>query len=156
MSHRLEREQWIEAPLPAVFAFFAAAANLERITPPWLGFRIRTPLPIEMKEGARIDYTIRLGGVAFGWRTRIAVWEPARCFVDVQEAGPYAGWEHTHDFHGCDGGVLMRDVVEYALPFGALGRVVHGGLVHGLLARIFDYRFALVREIFPRMEQPRG
>jgi ligand-binding SRPBCC domain-containing protein len=148
MSHRLEREQWIDAPLPAVYAFFCAAENLETLTPPWLGFRIRSPLPIEMRPGARIDYTIRLGGLPMRWRTRIAQWEPGRRFVDVQESGPYARWEHTHAFRELGGGVLMTDVVDYELPFGWLGRLAHAVLVRALLARIFDYRFGRVREIF--------
>ena len=143
----LEREQWLARPLDEVFAFFADARNLEALTPPWLGFRIRTPLPLGMKEDARIDYSIRLGGVPLRWRTRIAEWKPTERFVDVQERGPYALWVHEHDFRALGGGVLMRDRVRYALPGGALGRAVHAGLVRGLLARIFDYRFARVRQL---------
>jgi ligand-binding SRPBCC domain-containing protein len=58
--HRLEREQWLPAPMERVFAFFADAANLETLTPPWLGFRILSPLPIAMRSGARIEYRIAL------------------------------------------------------------------------------------------------
>jgi hypothetical protein len=144
----LEREQWLPATLERVFAFFADAANLETITPPWLGFRIRTPLPIAMRPGAQIDYTIRLGPAPMRWRTRIPVWEAGKRFVDVQERGPYARWEHSHEFVPIGDGVLMRDVVRYALPFGPLGTAAHALLVRALLARVFDYRFARVRELF--------
>ena len=146
--HVLEREQWLPATLARVFAFFADAANLEAITPPWLGFRIRSPLPVAMRPDARIDYTIRLGPVPMRWRTRIALWEPGARFVDVQERGPYARWEHTHEFKAIGNGVLMRDVVRYSLPFGPLGTATHAVLVRGLLARVFDFRFARVRELF--------
>ncbi|RIL04521.1 MAG: CDP-paratose 2-epimerase [Proteobacteria bacterium] len=146
--HRLEREQWIPAPLERVFPFFADAANLETLTPPWLGFGFVTALPIEMRTGARIEYRLRLAGVPLRWRTRIAKWEPPRGFVDVQESGPYALWEHTHAFEPCGGGVLMRDVVRYALPLGPLGGVAHAVAVKAALAAIFDYRFDRVREIF--------
>jgi ligand-binding SRPBCC domain-containing protein len=146
--HELEREQWLPASPERVFAFFADAANLERMTPPWLGFRIRTPLPIEMKAGASIDYSIRLGPVPVRWRTRIAVWEPEKRFVDIQERGPYARWVHTHEFTPMGGGVLMADRVSYALPLGPLGELAHAGFVRALLARIFDHRFARARELF--------
>ncbi len=146
--HELEREQWLPASPERVFAFFADAENLERMTPPWLGFRIRTPLPVEMKADARIEYSIRLGPAPVRWRTRIAVWEPEKRFVDVQERGPYARWVHTHEFTAMGGGVLMRDRVSYALPLGPLGELAHAGFVRALLARIFDYRFARARELF--------
>jgi ligand-binding SRPBCC domain-containing protein len=146
--YTLEREQWIPASLDLAFEFFGDAANLERITPPWLGFRILTPLPIEMRTGARIDYRIRLGGVPTRWVTRITRWDPPRVFVDLQESGPYALWEHLHEFAPLGSGVLMRDRVRYALPFGYLGRAAHRSLIRSLLARIFDYRFAVIREHF--------
>jgi ligand-binding SRPBCC domain-containing protein len=143
----LEREQFLDASLARVFALFADARNLAEITPPWLGFRIRTPLPIEMREGAIIEYTIRLGGVPMFWRTRIAEWQPEKRFVDVQERGPYARWVHEHEFRALGDGVLMIDRVRYALPFGPLGRMAHALVVRALLARIFDFRFARVRAL---------
>lgn len=150
----LEREQWVAQPRSRVFAFFARAENLGRITPPWLHFRIRTPLPIAMAAGARIDYTIRLAGVPLRWRTRIDLWEPEVRFVDVQERGPYALWEHTHTFAPHAGGVLVADRVRYALPVGLLGRAVHTLAVRAALTAIFDYRCQRVRELLGGADPP--
>lgn len=144
--HLLARDQWLAAPLDAVFGFFSDAANLDAITPAWVGFRILTPLPIEMRPGAHIDYRLRLGGVPVRWRTRISSWDPPRGFVDVQESGPFALWEHEHRFEPHGDGVLMRDRVRYALPLGPLGRVAHAVAVRAALAAIFDHRFACVGE----------
>lgn len=41
--HLLEREQRVELPIERAFAFYGDARNLERITPPWLGFEVTTP-----------------------------------------------------------------------------------------------------------------
>jgi len=146
--YTLERKQWIPAPLERVAAFFADAANLDDLTPPWLRFRILTPLPIELHEDASIEYRLRLAGVPVRWRTRIATWKPPHVFVDVQERGPYALWEHTHRFRPLGEGVLMADVVRYALPLGRLGALAHGAGLAAALATIFDYRFSRIRERF--------
>ena len=150
----LEREQWFDYPLSTVFDFFSRAENLGRITPAWVHFRIRSPLPIPMAVGTRIDYTIRLAGIPMRWRTRVSVWEPETRFVDLQEYGPYARWVHTHRFAEHEGRVLMRDHVEYALPAGPLGKVAHVLVVRAALQAIFDHRFLCVREILAR-ENPR-
>lgn len=146
--HELRREQWLPASIEQIFPFFADAANLERITPPWLGFRILTPLPIEMGPDARIEYRLRLAGLPLRWRTRISEWKPGEVFVDVQERGPYALWEHTHRFRPLGEGVLMTDVVRYALPLSWLGRLAHALAVRTALAAIFDYRAARIGERF--------
>ena len=41
-------------------------------------------------------------------------------FVDVQTRGPYRVWIHEHTFESRDGGTLVHDVVQYAVPGGRL------------------------------------
>jgi hypothetical protein len=146
-DHRLERSQLIRKPLDEVFAFFADAANLEAITPHFLRFRVTTPGPIDMRVGTRIEYELSLFGLPFKWRTRIADWQPERRFIDVQEAGPYALWRHTHEFEARGHTTLMRDTVEYREPFGALGALAHVLFVERTVARIFDFRRAAVARL---------
>lgn len=149
MPHRLSRTQLIPRPVEEVFPFFADAANLQTITPDFMHFRIVTPLPIEMREGALIDYRIKLFGVPSGWRTRIERWEPGRRFVDVQLRGPYRLWHHTHEFESVAGGTRMTDTVDYELPLGPLGGIAHALFVGKTLTRIFDYRLTKIAELFP-------
>jgi ligand-binding SRPBCC domain-containing protein len=127
-----------------VFPFFADAANLARITPREVGFRIITPLPIAMGVGALIDYTLQLWGIPIRWRTAITVWNPPVEFVDVQLRGPYAEWIHHHRFVelGPDA-TLVEDIVRFRLPLGRLG-AVGGPIVRGQLRRIFAYRRAAI------------
>jgi ligand-binding SRPBCC domain-containing protein len=139
--HQLRREQRLPGAPEDVFPFFGDARNLESITPPWLGFAVTTPEPIDMRPGALIEYRLKLHGLPMRWRTTIAVWDPPRRFVDVQIDGPYRLWHHTHDFEpDGNGGTVMRDTVRYALPFGPLGSVAHRALVRRDLAAIFDFR----------------
>lgn len=147
--HILEREQHVDLPIDRAFAFYGDAHNLERITPPWLGFEVTTPAPIEMGVGTLIEYRLRLHRVPVRWRTRIEVWEPPRRFVDAQIKGPYSLWEHTHTFEE-DGpkATIIRDRVRYAIPFGPLGELADRLLVKRDLRTIFDYRReAVAREL---------
>jgi len=137
----LQRSQRVALPIDRAFAFYGDARNLERITPPWLGFEVTTPGPIEMREGTLIEYRLRLHRVPVRWRTRIEAWEAPRRFVDVQVRGPYSLWEHTHTFEE-DGPetTIIRDRVRYAIPFGPLGELANRLVVKRDLKQIFDYR----------------
>lgn len=134
----LHSETIVPVPLAQTFAFFSDAQNLERLTPPWLSFKIKTPLPIAMREGALIDYLIELYGVPIPWRTRIDAWEPGVRFVDRQIAGPYRWWHHEHRFEVVGDGTRVIDHVEY-LPRAAW---LTSRLVNRDVQRIFDYRQA--------------
>jgi ligand-binding SRPBCC domain-containing protein len=134
----------VPASLDRTFAFFADAANLERLTPPWLNFTIETPAPLTMSAGALIDYRIRLYGVPIPWRTQIDIWEPGVRFVDRQIIGPYRWWFHEHSFEEVESGTRVIDHVEY-LP---RARWLSLLWVRRDLRRIFGYRQAALQRIF--------
>ena len=146
--HTLRREQWIPRPLDEVFSFFSDARNLGELTPPWLGFRILTPGPIQIGAGERIRYRLAWHGVPVTWTTQIRRWDPPLRFIDVQLSGPYQLWHHTHRFEAHAGGTRMTDIVRYCLPFGAIGRAVHFLKVRRDVEQIFDYRFHRIGELF--------
>jgi ligand-binding SRPBCC domain-containing protein len=148
MSYLLERALFIPKPRAEVFAFFAEAANLERITPSFLKFHILTPGPIPMRAGTLIDYQLRLHGVPLRWRTLIESFDPISSFTDVQLKGPYRRWHHHHTFEDAPGGTLMRDRVDYDLGFGWIGNIVHALFVRRSVEQIFDYRNKTIMEIF--------
>jgi ligand-binding SRPBCC domain-containing protein len=145
--HHLYREQLVPRPLDEVFGFFARAGNLERITPPWLGFSLQGPEPAEMHAGTLIEYRLSLHRLPLRWVSRIERWEPGRAFEDVQVRGPYRLWHHRHEFRPAGGGTLVQDHVRYSLPLGPLGELAHVAFVERDLARIFAFRYAAVKEL---------
>jgi ligand-binding SRPBCC domain-containing protein len=143
--YTLKAEQFVARPLAEVFAFFERPENLAKITPETLGFVILTPLPIEMRAGTLIDYTIKVMGFRLRWRTLISSYDPPHAFVDEQLKGPYTLWHHTHRFRAVEGGTMISDEVKYALPLGLLGRLAHALFVRRQLKGIFAYRFTAIR-----------
>lgn len=145
--HRHFESTVLPLPLEQVFDFFSKAENLQALTPAELDFRILTPLPIAMGQGTLIDYKLKLNGIPFGWRTRIAHWDPPYGFVDEQLKGPYAIWHHTHTFCDEGGKTRMDDEVLYKLPLWPLGEVAYP-FVKGKVEGIFRYRRKRLKEIF--------
>ena len=141
---RLYREAVVQAPLDEAFGFFADAANLERLTPSWLRFSIRSPTPIAMREGVEIEYRIHLYGIPIRWVTTIDVWEPGRRFVDRQITGPYLWWRHEHRFEAIGNTTRVVDDVHYRPRVAWLT----SRLVTRDVERIFDYRQAELQRIF--------
>jgi ligand-binding SRPBCC domain-containing protein len=141
----LEAELWLPRRRDELFPFFDDAANLDALSPPWLHFRIVTPAPIVMREGALIDYRLRMHGIPLRWRTRINLWQPPHRFVDEQIRGPYRQWIHEHTFEARDGCTLARDHVRYAVPLDSL---VHRWLVRPDIEKIFQFRAEALRKRF--------
>ena len=149
MTYLLTREQRIPAALNEVFEFFSRAENLGKITPEYLSFEIVDGLGISMKSGSRIRYRIRILGIPIFWHTEIREFIRNKRFVDVQLEGPYCLWIHTHEFIADGNETVMRDTVEYALPFGIVGHLVHILFVRVMLWKIFNYRYVKISKLFP-------
>lgn len=137
-----------DKPLNEVFDFFSKAENLNKVTPKFLKFKILTPLPIEMKKGALIDYKIELGGLPFKWKTEITDWNPPYSFTDQQLKGPYKVWIHEHKFEEFNGKTRMTDTVRFLSPGWIFEPLINKIYVQKKVADIFEYRTKILNEIF--------
>ena len=141
----LRTELWLPQSRDEIFRFFADPHNLDRLTPSWLQFKILSPPHTAMQAGTILDYRLRIHGVPIHWQSEISTWNPPDRFVDRQTKGPYSLWVHEHTFAIHNGGTLVGDNVEYAVPGGA---IVQQLLVAPDIARIFAYRHKILEELF--------
>ena len=144
--------QIIDKPIKEVFSFFENPENLEKITPTNIGFKIKTPKPLVMKEGAIFEYTIRLGIIKFPWKTLITIYDPPFKFQDVQKFGPYKKWEHTHEFIDLGDKTKVIDIVEYDLHFILLKLLLNKFYVKKNIENIFNYRSTILNNIFKKVQ----
>lgn len=141
--------QWLPQPPATIFPFFADAQNLERITPPFLKFRVVSMSTADIRLGTLIHYTLRLHGIPLPWTSRIDAWNPPYEFVDFQVRGPYRRWHHTHRFTAENGGTRVDDRVEFGLPVALLHHTPVAAMIHRDVRRIFAYRQETLARLFP-------
>lgn len=87
-------------------------------------------------------------GIQMDWVTEITHISEGRFFVDEQRFGPYAMWHHEHHFEERDGGVSMRDILHYKVPYGPIGALADAFFVDKKIEQIFGYRQKAVEEMF--------
>ncbi|MCZ2100183.1 MAG: SRPBCC family protein [Chitinophagales bacterium] len=150
MIHQLYREQQLHCDLETAWEFFSAPDNLSKITPKDMGFTVLSNFEnTAIFESMLIDYTVSpILGFPLKWKTKITQVDRLKNFTDYQQKGPYKYWNHFHEFIPNGDGVLMKDTVDYELPFGFLGNIAHALLVKKKLESIFDFRFKVLEQKF--------
>jgi ligand-binding SRPBCC domain-containing protein len=147
--YTLKKEQFVPTDIDTCWDFFSQPKNLQTITPPYMGFKILHGAAERMYPGQIIEYKVSpVLNIPMQWVTEIKHVVDNKLFVDNQMIGPYKLWHHKHFFEVKENGVLMTDIVHYALPFGILGQIAHALFVKKQLQTIFDYREQKVIELF--------
>ncbi|MCO6176099.1 SRPBCC family protein [Flavobacterium sp. NRK F10] len=147
--YRLHRTQKLPIALNDAWDFFSDPKNLKRITPDYMGFEIISGAEKKIYPGQIIQYLVSpVLKIKTKWVTEITHVVPQEFFVDEQRFGPYALWHHKHFFKSINGGVEMEDIVDYKLPYGFIGQLVHPVLVKPKLEEIFKYRERKLNDLF--------
>lgn len=129
--------------------FLSSPKNLATITPDYMGFNILSGADRPMYAGQIIQYIVTpVLGIKTKWVTEITHVKEGEYFVDEQRFGPYALWHHKHFIKEIDGGVEMEDIIDYKVPMGWLGQLVHPIIVKPKLNEIFEYRTKKLEELF--------
>ena len=114
-----------------------------------MGFKILAGGNRPMFPGQIIHYKVYpFKGIATQWVTEITHVKQGEYFVDEQRFGPYSLWHHKHFIRPKGEGVIMEDIIDYKLPMGFLGRLMHRLVVKNQLQQIFAFRTAKLDEIF--------
>jgi ligand-binding SRPBCC domain-containing protein len=147
--YTLHTKQKLPISLEEAWEFLSNPKNLKVITPDYMGFKTLSGDDKEMFAGQIIQYIVTpVFGIPMKWVTEITHIIDKKYFVDEQRFGPYALWHHKHFLKEIHGGVEMEDIVDYKVPMGILGQMVHPFLVKPKLQEIFDYRKEKLIELF--------
>ncbi len=139
--YTLHKKQKLPISLEKAWEFLSSPKNLKTITPDYMSFNILSGAEKPIFAGQIIQYIVTpILGIKTKWVTEITHVKEGEYFVDEQRFGPYALWHHKHFIKEIDGGVEMEDIIDYKVPMGILGQIVHPILVKPKLEEIFAYR----------------
>lgn len=144
------RTQIIPVSLAEAWDFFSNPANLNRITPPDMRFRILNKnLPEKIHPGMIINYTVSpLLRIPVSWTTEITQVREPFFFVDEQKSGPFRFWHHQHHFKETGNGVEIMDIVNYAAPLGIIGKLAEMLIVDRKVDSIFTFRKEILESMY--------
>lgn len=135
------RSSEIDAPVEALRDWHFRPGAFGRLNPPWEKATV-VESPGELVDGARAVIEIEMGPLKQRWVADHEVTEDG--FIDRQISGPFAFWEHRHQFEAVtESTSRLTDSIRYRLPMGLPGRVFGGPLVRGKLERMFRYRHSV-------------
>ena len=147
--YTLHKKLNLPIPLEQAWDFLSNPKNLKTITPEYMGFNILSGADRPMYAGQIIQYIVTpLLGIKTKWVTEITHVKDKHYFVDEQRFGPYSLWHHKHFIKEIEGGIEMEDVIDYKVPFGILGQLIHPFMVKPKLEEIFNYRTQKLEELF--------
>ena len=147
--YRFHRKQNIPISLDEAWDFLSNPRNLKELTPDYMSFDILSGADKPMFAGQIIQYIVTpILGIKTKWVSEITHLVHKEYFVDIQLYGPYALWHHKHFLKEIDGGVEFEDIIDYKVPLGILGQLVHPFLVKPKLEEIFAYRQKKLVELF--------
>jgi ligand-binding SRPBCC domain-containing protein len=147
--HQLNYKQKLPVSLEKAWDFFSSPKNLKIITPPYMGFDIKSDVSEKMYEGMVISYIVRpLLNIPVKWVSKITKVEEPFMFIDEQLKGPYKIWEHKHKFKEIEGGIEAEDIIDYKLKPVFISKLVNIITVRKRLEEIFDFRRNKLEEMF--------
>jgi ligand-binding SRPBCC domain-containing protein len=153
--YTLHAKQKLPISVDEAWHFLSDPKNLKKITPEYMGFNILSGADRPMFPGQLIQYIVTpILGIKTKWVTEITHVQDKKYFVDEQRFGPYALWHHKHFINEIPGGVEMEDIIDYKVPAGILGQLVHPFLVKPKLDEIFAYRTKKLSDLFGQYQEP--
>ncbi|MCB2196672.1 MAG: SRPBCC family protein [Bacteroidetes bacterium] len=148
--YELKRIQQIPITIEKAWDFFSKPENLAKITPSYMNFDILSRSDAgEMYPGMIISYRVSpLFNISVKWATEITQVRQHKYFIDNQIKGPYKIWHHEHHFKEIEGGIEMRDILFYEIPYGFLGKVLYRLMIKNRVEEIFNFRSTKIKELF--------
>ena len=146
MSITFQRELHLPVTTDEAFAWHERRGAINRLIPPWESVNV-VKTGNGVRDGNVVELAQRFGPLKLKWIMKHHGYCDGRSFRDSQVSGPFAAWEHLHDFlQDGDGKNILSDKIQYQIPGGMIGKLLGSKLVHKKLETMFAYRHNTTRD----------
>jgi ligand-binding SRPBCC domain-containing protein len=144
-----ERSVLINAPKIKIFEFHRDTNNLPEISPPFPKIKIISISEIPLQNDSVLIFQLNYILFKINWEIKITDFVFNERIADLQLRGPFIFWKHYHIFTSVDEGTIVTDRIDYILPFGIIGKVLHP-LIKSQLSLVFKVRHNKTKSFFER------
>jgi ligand-binding SRPBCC domain-containing protein len=139
--YHLYRSQHLSLTIEEAWQFFSSPYNLNDITPDFFHVTVTSKVPEKIYAGLMISYRMKaVFGIPMDWLSEVSHCDEPKRFVYEQRIGPFKFWSHEVCLTEHATGIVLEDIMSYAMPLGFIGRIINEVLIAGKLERIFDNR----------------
>lgn len=147
--YQLYRQQTLNMTIQDAWSFFSSPYHLNDITPDFFHVTITSKVPEKMYAGLMISYQMKaVFGIPMNWLSEVSHCDEPKRFVYEQRIGPFKFWSHEVCLTEQQNGILLEDIMFYAMPLGWLGQLINRVLIADKLERIFDTRHTYLQSKF--------
>lgn len=147
--YQLYRQQTLTMSDQDAWSFFSSPYHLNDITPDFFHVTITSTVPEKIYAGLMISYQMKaVFGRPMNWLSEVSHCDEPKRFVYEQRIGPFKFWSHEVCLTEQQNGILLEDIMFYAMPLGWLGQLINRVLIADKLERIFDTRHAYLQSKF--------
>ncbi|MGZ8136879.1 MAG: SRPBCC family protein [Methylococcaceae bacterium] len=148
--YQLYRRQHLDLTIRDAWRFFSSPYHLNDITPDFFNVEITSSVPEAIYAGLLISYRMKaVFGIPMTWLSEISHCDEPKRFVYQQRVGPFKFWSHEVCLTETEKGMVLEDVMFYAMPLGWLGELLNKLLIADKLECIFDARRDYLQNKWP-------
>ena len=133
------REQPVRHSATTAFDWHGREGAIERLLPPWQNVRVVETTGGIAEPGSEVVLEMAIGPLRQQLRARHIDYQAGRSFSDELVEGPFPRWVHVHAVEPDGDAARLVDTVDFALPFGPVGRL-GSPVVRRELERMFAFR----------------
>ncbi len=135
---RIERETHINCDLNKLFEFHLDSNNIKVITPKNISVELLND-DTRTFEGKIVKLNTKRAFVNIYWEVEIKKIEEPNLLHDIAIKSPFKYWSHKHIFYKDGDFSVLKDVIDFELPFGIIGKIFQN-LIKKDIEDMFEYR----------------